>query len=55
MLTFKSISHITNIRDPLKIIWNDVEIDKKSREKDRRNCRDWTLNLEREKKERICK
>jgi hypothetical protein len=28
--TFKSISHVADVCNPLKIIWNDVEIDKET-------------------------
>lgn len=43
--TFKPKSYITNVRYPLKIIWNDIEIDEEAREKDCGYCCDGSLMI----------
>lgn len=40
--TFKPISNIADISEPLQIAWNGVESDKESREKNSRDTGDWS-------------
>lgn len=40
--TFKPISNIADISEPLQISWNGVESDKETREKNCRDTGDWS-------------